>query len=657
MSKNLKKMKKFWIQSSKRFFFILIPICICSIFLSSGALAVYQGTGSGFDWNLSDLPKDHAFITSEDDAYEAVNARLVTLSWNDLEPADDDYQWDIVQNIIADANAGDYKVLLRLKSSVTYRIDPWTPSPPDQFCPQWVLDKHTPLEFYTKNEPENNEIIKVATIWNSGVQMEYQDFVQDFSAQGFLADSRIQVLYIHGISTSFGEEMWMDDTCKDNAVASGMTESLLTDALKARIDYWADNAGNYKKKLCWVTAGWISDYNGVYQTVNDYAATKGIGRRGGSLEATYHGARWIDDVRIDVGGNREEADWNHILLDGTKAIGDEVEQEPFLSSPNDVQTFLHQSGWFKAMCFGASFLWSENSPISFDPDLMQYIGKAMGRTPSDSPDAVVWLREDYSMWYDDLDGDDHGINMSHFVNQYDINSTTIPALRIDLPVIRRDIPDKRYAYTARKGNEFRFWLHDDFRSSMSVPHEVKVTYFDDTVGTWKLKLYGVGENEESDVINNTASGTWKTKSFLFSIKPRGDIEWGDYEIYTIDGSDMTVRFFRVIKETTGVTCSDYNGNQIECEANGCNYCDGTCQSEPCSITIRADVDQNSSINTADAQLTLRDSLGLDMSSTNWQESATTGDVNCDNISNSTDAMLIMRYSLGLSMVGAGWCEN
>lgn len=72
--------------------------------------------------------------------------------------------------------------------------------------------------------------------------------------------------------------------------------------------------------------------------------------------------------------------------------------------------------------------------------------------------------------------------------------------------------------------------------------------------------------------------------------------------------------------------------------------------------IRADVNQDSSINTTDAMLTLRNSLGLDMSGTAWKSSATTGDVNCDSVSNSTDAMLILRYSLGLNMSGTRWCE-
>ncbi len=74
-------------------------------------------------------------------------------------------------------------------------------------------------------------------------------------------------------------------------------------------------------------------------------------------------------------------------------------------------------------------------------------------------------------------------------------------------------------------------------------------------------------------------------------------------------------------------------------------------------TIRADVDQSSSINSTDALLTLRNSLGLDMSSTNWQVSATTGDVNCDGNTNSTDAFLTLRSSLGLNMGGTDWCIN
>ncbi len=75
------------------------------------------------------------------------------------------------------------------------------------------------------------------------------------------------------------------------------------------------------------------------------------------------------------------------------------------------------------------------------------------------------------------------------------------------------------------------------------------------------------------------------------------------------------------------------------------------------LTFRADVDNSSVVTTSDALLTLRNSLGLDMSGTAWQTGATTGDVNCDSVSNSADALLILRYSLGLSMGETSWCEE
>jgi hypothetical protein len=74
-----------------------------------------------------------------------------------------------------------------------------------------------------------------------------------------------------------------------------------------------------------------------------------------------------------------------------------------------------------------------------------------------------------------------------------------------------------------------------------------------------------------------------------------------------------------------------------------------------AISARGDVDQNGSINSTDAQLVLRKSLGLDMSKTGWQDSANAGDVNCDNNTNTTDAMLILKNSIGADMSATGWC--
>ncbi len=108
----------------------------------------------------------------------------------------------------------------------------------------------------------------------------------------------------------------------------------------------------------------------------------------------------------------------------------------------------------------------------------------------------------------------------------------------------------------------------------------------------------------------------------------------------------------------GISINDPNGtvggwSQLMYSGNAPDI--GAYEYQETAVVIRADVDQSSSINSTDALLTLRNSLGLNMSSTNWQVSATTGDVNCDDSSSSTDALLILRESLGLDMSGTGWC--
>ncbi len=115
--------------------------------------------------------------------------------------------------------------------------------------------------------------------------------------------------------------------------------------------------------------------------------------------------------------------------------------------------------------------------------------------------------------------------------------------------------------------------------------------------------------------------------------------WSDNQI------DITFRKGNLIDGPAYLYVSDENGNV---NTNGYPITIG-------ASNLRADVDQSGTINSTDAMLTLRYSLGLSMAGTNWQASANTGDANCDGNSNSTDAMLILRYSLGLDMNGTGWC--
>jgi hypothetical protein len=82
-----------------------------------------------------------------------------------------------------------------------------------------------------------------------------------------------------------------------------------------------------------------------------------------------------------------------------------------------------------------------------------------------------------------------------------------------------------------------------------------------------------------------------------------------------------------------------------------------CLSHGVYASIRSDVNQDANVSTVDAQLTLRDSVGLGMNLTSWTETTITGDVNCDGSNTSVDAQLIMRKSLGFNMTSTDWCDK
>ncbi len=73
-----------------------------------------------------------------------------------------------------------------------------------------------------------------------------------------------------------------------------------------------------------------------------------------------------------------------------------------------------------------------------------------------------------------------------------------------------------------------------------------------------------------------------------------------------------------------------------------------------TMSPRIDVNNSENLNTFDASLVLRYSLGFDLSGTGWIDAVTTGDANCNGNVNTFDANLLFRKSLGLNMDGTGW---
>ena len=138
---------------------------------------------------------------------------------------------------------------------------------------------------------------------------------------------------------------------------------------------------------------------------------------------------------------------------------------------------------------------------------------------------------------------------------------------------------------------------------------------------------------------------------------------GDAPTCSLNATKNTVgRFINDSANACTTSAINYNGRFIHIEQkialrNSTQYANWSEAIRRAYSVTRADVDQSSSINSTDALLTLRNSLGLEMSGTNWQSSSTTGDVNCDGGSNSNDVLLVLRESLGLDVREMGWCVD
>ena len=160
----------------------------------------------------------------------------------------------------------------------------------------------------------------------------------------------------------------------------------------------------------------------------------------------------------------------------------------------------------------------------------------------------------------------------------------------------------------------------------------------------------------NEVTAVTTPTTDSTPDYTFNSNEAGTITYGgdcSSSTTSVVSGNNTITLNTLIDGTYSnctITVIDVNGNSSDV-LNIAAFIVNT------TITIRADVDQSGSINFTDALLTLRNSLGLEMSGTNWQVSATTGAVDCDGNSNSTDALLILRKALGLDMFETDWCEN
>lgn len=339
-----------------------------------------------------------------------------TLTWASLNPSENVFDFSYVDDVLTAAKAGNYGVVFRLKSSVYDGAEAGQAGTQSQMIPQWVVDKYDLTDGFTFDTGPNRTY---AAPWHPEVQAEFYKLLQQFGQRRLLESPHLLAIYLHGVSTSAGEEMSIgDSTYTDQAaftaVNAGYDGSLygspLADAIMdcwtTRMDRWAEVAGPYVYKVAWVGAGSWSGITYPQFLLDNYALSLGLGARHGFLEHYYNG-----QVRPPVAGQFYNGayvtnDWTHALRDG-RFWGDENEvanqyKDPFDRDqdlgPGEPRDLAYRSSFFRAAQLGMNFLWISNATIdragnnngdSTDDALPKWFTLVAGKPAAESPDAAV----------------------------------------------------------------------------------------------------------------------------------------------------------------------------------------------------------------------------------------------------------------------------
>lgn len=400
-----------------------------------------------------------------------IRHKLVALTWDALNPYENQYNFAVVQALLdTAANPGGgllpYMILFRLKASVfsgpEEGFDPDNPTVKynaTRTIPAWVTAKYGITAASGTFETKAGK--RYAAPWHPGVQREFAKFILELNRQKLIQSPHCIGFYLHGVSTSYGEEMSVHGQTSTQVnemlatVPSGSTiEDTIVNCWVQRMDLWSLAAGAYTYKVAWVNSGsWSSaEYDRIF--MDTYAlepSGANLALRHGHLENYFINNVHPNDaslpVRVHYGEGQEyfrytvsgstpthgyvRSDWNHPLRDGRyfadeiEVVYDETEAIPF----SERQKWSFRSSFFRAAQMGLNFIWTSRDIADFetlDPNarlaapILGWWTKVAGKPAAESPDAICWLREARVRL---IDGTQTGLpwtNMERLLSQRDV---------------------------------------------------------------------------------------------------------------------------------------------------------------------------------------------------------------------------------------------
>jgi hypothetical protein len=464
----------------------------------------------------------------------------VQIPWSKISRGPGSYDWTPMEDAIRDARAAGMRIGLHVKGVERRSV------------PDWIVEKYKVPVLDVKPLQENQPWrLQIVPPWHPDVLKEYAAFMRAFAKTGIPQRDEVVYGYIHGISPSRGEELFLRPVDIDEwEKTAGLTPDLMADCLRARLDAMLEAFRGVEYKLAWMNAGALAagqkgheEYAKKTSGLFEYALSHGTGWRGGGidfqnvlLEARHLGSSINADGYVEI-------DESVPLRDGKRFVGDENEEYgkgwEWRFGPYEQHAYRHRICCLHGVQLGENFQMVSPETLKISPDLNRYVMLTQGRRAENSPDAWAYLRECYIR---SPKGPRPVKNLERYLIQRDVDgSRSVAAERVDRHPLGADAPGQNRDFDARRtdianrqdGLAFqlspRFWP----RAAAAI---VKVTFTDRAKASWHIEFGG----RRSAEVRNVADGSVKTATFRIDSLPK------DFRLVTAGPGDLTATLVRVI---------------------------------------------------------------------------------------------------------------
>jgi hypothetical protein len=442
-------------------------------------------------------------------------------------------------------------VVFRMDTFVVKERTPWGESPPA--VPSWLLASSPPriADMAAGDDDTYPDcLIHIAVPWDPAIRRAHLEFIEALGNSGVPKHPALIGFYVHGISTSLGEEFWFTRSAYGSLKAAGMTATVLESSFAERLEAWARAFGDRVGRLAWVGAGWMDvpeqdweAYRATGERLDKLALSLGMGWRGGGIE-------WANQLFEGQGQRLGEdgyvrTDRDHPLLKDGRYFGDENE----IWNPKSPHAAAgYRASVLKALAVGMRTLWTSDAAVELDPGVSSFFNRTAGRGPADAVDAWAWLRETV-------------------VRR---KGTAVPVRNLERGLIQREAPgfgtrialwterprwwgdgDRPGDFLARRTDRARgnrgigLAVETAFRERMAGDLDLHVTWLDD--GTAWFAEYSAADGiARTPALKGPGGGVVRTATLpLPGFQPRRPIaERFDLALYPIEG-DLTVLFVRI----------------------------------------------------------------------------------------------------------------